>query len=340
MGNERISFNMDAKLSFGYKDNNHTKDTNLNLNPATTNNNPFVMKKPDGKNDISIISDRTAGRLVKEEKENLRYQSKKIYNLGNKEVDVSTNTATPLAQRLVNNLNQNQAKNQKNIEISLKDEKEMKVTESNKNEYISTKKSSKNLKMSESPQNSFHGSLNNNKNIKEETEKNFQSRNEKLISNNKKVQNDATILSFMDNPNLMKDITVDSNILSTNREHQLKERANQMIQKKVNESEQISIDNGVTDRKKIDESFKSSTLKIEKQPAASDVENKRAKFFNKLSGMIQNQSKDILNDNVEKKGLSQTMKPLEQKKSININSLIKNLENHMSGKICLNKEQT
>lgn len=219
----------------------------------------------------------------------------------------------------------------KNKEEANKLEKETKVTDSVKNDYESSKQSSKKMKIDLSPKGSQKVNIENH-DIKEEIDKNYQSRNEKLLANQKKVSNNATVLSGFENPTMGKDFTLDSNMLSTNRDQAFRDKILRLDQKIISDNPNKTSTSNISQHqdKKLDEDIKASTVKIEKTPTTnSQIDSKRAKFFEKMNGMMKNMPKESEKEN-DKKSLSHTMKP-EMKKSINMNSLIQNLENHMKG---------
>ena len=201
-------------------------------------------------------------------------------------------------------------------------------------------------------------------------DKNTQSRNEgnkKVISNIKPQHfvsnNNVTVLSNLDNPT-MKDFTIDSNIMLTNRDILLKEKFKKMdllsfnnnqinnstlvnnnkqnntnVNSKFNKDENINIYNK-EEEKNLNE-IKINTIeqnreinKIEKtKTIISEIDSKRAKFFEKMTGMVKINTEEKQDKKHENILLSKTMKPTDNltRKSFNINSLIKNLEIHVTG---------
>jgi len=135
----------------------------------------------------------------------------------------------------------------------------------------------------------------------------------------------VTILSNVEP--IIKDFTFDSNIISTGRDRK---------------TDSMRKDESPEGHK---EEENAKTEKMSKQSTLSEVENKRAKFFEKMTGLMKTQtaspdnnlSKTVKpNNNINipqsrnEMMMSRTLKPTE-KKSLNMNHLIKNLENHMTG---------
>jgi len=81
---------------------------------------------------------------------------------------------------------------------------------------------------------------------------------------------------------------------------------------------------------KIDEETKDSVKSqfSKNNTIVSDVESKRAKFFEKMTGLIKTQSQDVAAGSSNH--LSKTMKPTNTETK-NFNNLVKNLESHKGG---------
>ena len=163
---------------------------------------------------------------------------------------------------------------------------------------------------------------------------------------NKNFSNNATILSIADNNIPIKDITLDSNIMSTNRDYLLREKIKQMNLNSINESQAKNL----TTSKKIipnetitDDSVQQNVINqmnannSDKKKSLSEIESKRAKFMEKMNGLkktsVQDSAQKIEKENIN---TADTINPPEIKKSFNINALIKNLENHRKGNFFLN----
>ena len=301
----------------------------------------FISKKISLKNEPSI-SDRTNNMLIKEDKENLRYHNVKTNNFGDSlNKDIVEISPSSIAKRLVNNLNINA---EKNNNYTLKEQSKIEDEDNKNHDNFSSKREfKKNTETNKNSQIEVKNRI-----LKDDYDKAIQSRNDKYMSDdkNKNFSNNATILSIADNNIPIKDITLDSNIMSTNRDYLLREKIKQMNLNSINESQAKNL----TTSKKIipnetitDDSVQQNVINqmnannSDKKKSLSEIESKRAKFMEKMNGLkktsVQDSAQKIEKENIN---TADTTNPPEIKKSFNINALIKNLENHRKGNFFLN----
>ncbi len=193
-----------------------------------------------------------------------------------------------------------------------------------------------NNKISEDSSNGSFGQNNKLEKKKENLKSSF-SRNGKQFKTN--LEKDITVLSILDNPNTMKECTSDSNILSTNRDQKNLERSKKNSENKkeidFNNLKKLEIIEIKEEQEKT-QSTKTQSTVIEKGNTVTEADMKRMKFFEKLNGMMKSSTligkTDNVSDAENNNKLSQTVKIVEKRNSINIKELIQNLENHMLGK--------
>jgi hypothetical protein len=193
-----------------------------------------------------------------------------------------------------------------------------------------------NNKISEDSSNGSFGQNNKLEKKKENLKSSF-SRNGKQFKTN--LEKDITVLSILDNPNTMKECTSDSNILSTNRDQKNLERSKKNSENKkeidFNNLKKLEIIEIKEEQEKT-QSTKTQSTVIEKGNTVTEADMKRMKFFEKMNGMMKSSTligkTDNVSDAENNNKLSQTVKIVEKRNSINIKELIQNLENHMLGK--------
>ena len=197
------------------------------------------------------------------------------------------------------------------------------------------------LIINKNSEDSSNGSFRENNKIgmKIENLKNNVSRNGKQYKAN--LEKDITVLSILDNPNLIKDNTSDSNIMSTNRDNKYQEKSkmkNSENKKEIdlNDLNKFEIIESKAEQEKT-QSTKTHLTIIEKGNTVNEKDIKRTKFFEKMNGLMKSNtnigfSENGVSESEINNKMSHTMKIVDKRNSINIKQLINNLENHMLGK--------